>query len=92
MALLTVSDELGVSVSISTNYLLPIPEGDSAIIRATVQKLGSNLCTMTCDIVRGRDGKLAAQGSHVKFVQPRSNGDQEKRAFLELLRLPKAKL
>lgn len=67
-ALLTQISKGGVSLSINTNYLRPLPHGAIAFVDATVLRIGKSIATINVEIRDNQSMKLAAQGIHVKFI------------------------
>mmetsp|Transcript_38618 Transcript_38618/g.85934 ORF Transcript_38618/g.85934 Transcript_38618/m.85934 type:complete len:189 (+) Transcript_38618:109-675(+) len=66
-ALVTVSDQTGVSVNLATTYLLPVPCGVEVVVDARVVRSGKTLATIQVDI-KLPDGRVAATGMHTKFL------------------------
>jgi acyl-coenzyme A thioesterase 13 len=66
-ALITKSDQPGVSVNINVSYVSPGPAGEDVEVDATLVKLGANLAFMEV-LLTSKDGKVVARGSHTKFL------------------------
>jgi acyl-coenzyme A thioesterase 13 len=69
-ALLIRSARGGVSLSINTTYLAPLPLGATALVDARVLRLGRTVAVIEVDIRDAATGELAATGTHVKFISP----------------------
>lgn len=59
----------GNSVQLNCNYVRPARIGDMLQIRAYPSKIGSNLAYLNVEIVNKTDGKLVANGTHIKFLK-----------------------
>lgn len=77
-ALHSVTDNSGVSVTLSVDYLVGTPAATagtpSLVFDARVVKAGRNLAVLAVDVKDGSTGRLVAQGRHTKFV----GGEQTK--------------
>lgn len=71
-ALTSVSDLLGVSLSINTHYINPMPGGEDVAIEACVVKAGKQIATIEVTLRRQSTGALVAKGTHVKALVPHS--------------------
>ena len=67
-AIMTMNEHSGVSLQISIDYLSELPGGEECEVIATVSHLGKSTATATVDLRVKRTGRLAARGTHVKFL------------------------
>ncbi|KAL3140714.1 hypothetical protein ABBQ32_005270 [Trebouxia sp. C0010 RCD-2024] len=67
-AVMTVAEHSGVSLQISIDYLSELPAGEECEATATVSHLGKSTATASVDLRVKRTGRLAARGTHVKFL------------------------
>lgn len=67
-ALVTQSDIGGVSLSITTHYLDPIPRGQEVEVHARVVKAGKQIATITVELRQPGGQRVVAQGTHVKAL------------------------
>ncbi|DBB17966.1 hypothetical protein WJX82_004459 [Trebouxia sp. C0006] len=67
-AIMTMNEHSGVSLQISIDYLSELPGGEECEATATVSHLGKSTATATVDLRVKRTGRLAARGTHVKFL------------------------
>lgn len=67
-AIMTINEHAGVSLQISIDYLSELPGNEECVATATVSHLGKSTATATVDLRVKRTGKLAARGTHVKFL------------------------
>ncbi|KIY93362.1 acyl-CoA thioesterase 13 [Monoraphidium neglectum] len=81
-AIITQADRGGVSLSISTHYLAPMPIGDVVEIEATVAKIGKQIGTAVVSLRDATTGALVAQGTHVKALVPHSDSGPAMRALV----------
>ena len=65
---MTINEHSGVSLQISIDYLSELPGNEECVATATVSHLGKSTATATVDLRVKRTGKLAARGTHVKFL------------------------
>jgi uncharacterized protein (TIGR00369 family) len=72
VALVTLTDTPGVSLSISVNYLSPMPGGEEVEVRAKVIKVGATIATIHVELYRRSTGTLVATGTHVKYLNKQS--------------------
>lgn len=68
VALLTVSQDPGVSVNIGTNYITPGPGGADVEVDARVTKVGRTLAFMDVTLRTAVGGTTVATGTHCKFL------------------------
>lgn len=67
-AIMTIAEHSGVSLQISIDYLSELPAGEECEATATVSHLGKSTATASVDLRVKRTGRLAARGTHVKFL------------------------
>ena len=67
-AIMTVNEHSGVSLQISIDYLSELPGGEECEVDARVSHLGKSTATAIVDLRVKRSGRLAARGTHVKFL------------------------
>ena len=67
-AIMTVSEHSGVSLQISVDYLSELPGGEECEATAVVSHLGKSTATANVDLTVKKTGRLAARGTHVKFL------------------------
>ena len=67
-AIMTIAEHSGVSLQISIDYLSELPGGEECEATATVSHLGKSTATASVDLRVKRTGRLAARGTHVKFL------------------------
>ena len=67
-AIMTIAEHSGVSLQISIDYLSELPAGEECEASATVSHLGKSTATASVELRVKRTGRLAARGTHVKFL------------------------
>lgn len=67
-AIMTLAEHSGLSLQISIDYLSELPGNEECEAIATVSHLGKSTATANVDLRVKRTGRLAARGTHVKFL------------------------
>jgi acyl-coenzyme A thioesterase 13 len=73
VAIATVADRSGVSLSITVNYLSPGPVGGAVEIESTVAKSGKQNAVAAVELRDAATGALVAFGTHTKAMVPQSD-------------------
>lgn len=77
---MTLAATHSVSLSLSCDYLSPMPEGEDCLVEASVVRMGGRTALLHCDFTRVSTGELVAQGKHLKVLQhqrPKSQASKQ---------------
>jgi len=73
VAIATLADRSGVSLSITVNYLSPGPVGGAVEVESTVAKSGKQNAVAAVELRDAATGALVAFGTHTKAMVPQSD-------------------
>lgn len=69
-AMMSVTQQMGISLHISVDYLSELPDGEECEVTATVTHSGKSTAAAAVDVRVKRTGRLAARGTHIFLVLP----------------------